>query len=238
MTIGPDLDWLADAEGNLRPQVARDLLEAPPPPAPRQPATPPAQPPIPAVPQPRRPIAQPLGPAVRASRSSIRVVPILLGVIVALVGFVLGTWFAQRPIANNEGLTMVPVTTSAARAMVVNGVNVNVRGGPGLNFPPILKLTPGEALLVRAEQAGWCAVTTSTGTSGWVFGAFLRGHGNADQGAAIVTQLLISSGDVQRVVLRPGDKVFVVQNGDGRADVILPTGRRLSVAPEALIRVE
>lgn len=238
MTIGPDLDWLADAEGNLRPQVARDLLEAQPPPAPRQPATPPAQPPIPTVPQPRRPVAQPFGPAVRVSGASIPVVPILLGVIVALVGFALGTWFAQRPIANNEELTMAPVTAPAARAMVVNGVNVNVRSGPGLNFPPILKLTPGESLLVRAEQEGWCAVTTNTGTSGWVFGAFLRGHGNADQGAAIVTQLLTSSGDVQRVVLRPGDKVFVVQNGDGRAGVILPTGRRLSVAPEALIRVE
>ena len=238
MSVGPDLGWLADDEGNLRPDVARDLLGAPLPLVPGPPAPAPVQPRVAAAAQARRPLAQPVAQVVRVRGSSLPIVPLLLGVIGAFIGFSLGNWFVWHPMARHDGLNVVPESAVPRRAASVNGVNVNVRSGPGLNFPPILKLTAGEGLLVGAERGGWFAVTTNTGVSGWVFGAFLRGPGSADQGAAIVTQLLTSDGIGQHVVLRPGDKVFVVRNGDGQADVILPTGRRLRVAPEALTRVD
>lgn len=238
MTVGPDLGWLADDEGNLRADVARDLLGAPLPPAPGPPAPAPVRPPVVAAAQARRPLAQPVVPVGLVQVATLPIVPLLLGVIGALVGFSFGIWFVGRPIARHDGLSLVPETTAAGRAAFVNGLDVNVRSGPGLSFPPILKLTAGESLLVGAERSGWFAVTTNTGMSGWVFGAFLRGQGSANQGAAVVTQFLTSDGIGQRVVLRPGDKVFVVRNGDGQTDVILPTGRRLRVAPEALTRVD
>ena len=133
---------------------------------------------------------------------------------------------------------MAPATTTTGPTAFANGFNVNIRSGPGLNFSPVSKLMAGEGVVVRAEQDGWFAVTTNAGTNGWVFGAFLRGHGNADHGAAVVTQLMSFDGDVQRVVLRPGEKVFVVRNGDGQTDVVLPTGRRLRVPDEVLARVD
>lgn len=238
MTVGPDLGWLADDEGNLRPEVARDLFGAAVPPPPGPPAPAPIQPPVAGAAQARRPLAPPLAPVVRVRVAPLPIVPLLLGVIGTLVGFSFGIWFVGRPMVRHDERSLVPETTAAGRAAFVNGLDVNVRTGPGLSFPPILKLTAGEDLLVGAERDGWFAVTTNTGMSGWVFGAFLRGEGSADRGAAIVTQLLTSDGVGQRVVLRPGDKVFVVRNGDGQADVVLPTGRRLRVAPEALIRVD
>ena len=238
MTVDPDLDWLADEEGNLRPQIARDLVEAPPPPAPGPMARMPARPPEPPTPHPRRPVSQPPEPAVRVSAPSNPVVAFSLGLIAALIGFGLGISVVRHPGVSSEGLTASLAATPVGRPASANGINVNVRSGPGLNFPTISKLMAGEGLVVRAEQDGWFAVTTNAGTNGWVFGAFLRGHGNADHGAAIVTQLMSFDGDVQRIVLRPGDKVFVVRNGDGQTDVVLPTGRRLRVPAEVLARVD
>jgi len=231
MTVGPDLDWLADDEGNLRPEVARGLQDAPP-------AAPAARAVRPITPRPRPLAAQHFPPAVRAPGRSISVAPILLGVSAALIGFGLGVWHVGNQANENKGLLLTPSAHMAGRTAFANGVNVNVRSGPGLGYPPIVKLASSEGLQVGVEQEGWFAVTTNTGLNGWVFGAFLHGQSRVDRGAAVVTQTLTTGADTQRVVLRPGDKVFVVQNTDGHLDVILPTGRKLRITPEAIARVD
>ena len=110
VTVGPNLDWLADDEANLRPEVARDLQDAPPPPAP--PAAAAGRAPMPGLPQPPRPAAQPYAPAAHTPSRSTFIVPILLGVIAALIGFGLGAWLVGRPVIEGKGLALVPTTIS------------------------------------------------------------------------------------------------------------------------------
>jgi uncharacterized protein YgiM (DUF1202 family) len=126
----------------------------------------------------------------------------------------------------------------ASEIALVNGTNVNLRSGPGLGFLTIARLVPSEGLQVRSEQRGWYAVTTESGLSGWVFGAFLRGTSSPDRGAAVVTQMLASNGAEPRVIVRPGEKVFFTRETDGSVVIVLPTGRELCVSPEVLTRVE
>jgi hypothetical protein len=174
-------------------------------------------------------------------------VPVIAGVVaVAFVSGLLGALVAGHIVSRGSGdfrvvqeqPATVAVTSIATPTASVNGINVNLRTGPGLGFPVTARLLPGEGVVLRDEREGWFAATTMTGMSGWVFGAFLRGSGSPDRGAAVVRQLLTSNASGPFVVLRPGDKVFFVQDGAGQVDVILPTGRRLRVAPEALVRVE
>jgi hypothetical protein len=236
VTIGPDLDWLADDEGNLRPHVARELANAPPLEPVRQPEP---------QPEPRRVAEQvarhhatPPAPRIAHPFARPRVsAPLLMaGVLLAgLVGFAVGKW-PRTAVESSEGAAAgVAATASSA---LVNGINVNLRTGPGLGFPVLARLVPAEALQVRGEQAGWYSVATNTGLGGWVFGAFLRGARTADRGPAVVTQLLASDGNGPGVVLRPGDKVFVARQPNGSSEIVLPNGRHLRVSPDVLALVD
>ena len=131
-----------------------------------------------------------------------------------------------------------PASTEAIPTATINGINVSLRTGPGLGFPVTARLSPGEGVMLREERDGWFATTTMTGTGGWVFGAFLRGSRLPDRGAAVITHMLASGGFGRIVMLRPGDKVFYVRDDAGQVEVLLPSGRRLRVAPEALVRVD
>jgi hypothetical protein len=236
VTIGPDLDWLADDEGNLRPQVAQELANAPPP----EPMRPEPQP----LPRPQRVIEQVVGRLAAApvprfvrpgQRPRVSLTLLACGVVLAgLVGFAVGKWRSSGVHPVDVGST---ASTTAPLALV-NGTNVNLRSGPGLAFPVLARLLPGESLQVRDEQEGWYSVTTSTGLAGWVFGAFVRGRTTPDRGPALVTQLLASDGSGPRVILRPGDKVFVVRQSDGSTEIVLPTGRHLRVSSNVLAPVE
>jgi len=232
VTIGSDLDWLADDEGNLRPQVARELANAPPPePAPQ--------------PQPRpepgrvaghvvRQVVPDVTPRIVRRVAGTRVpVSLVAGILLAgVIGFATGRW--PRAVLERSARSAVPNAPAAVAVVLVNGTNVNLRTGPGLGFPVLARMTPGEAVEVRGEQAGWYSVATSTGVGGWVFGAFLRGMRTDDRGPAVVTRSLASDGSGPRVVLHPGDKVFVERQGDGSTEILLPSGRRLRVSPDVL----
>jgi hypothetical protein len=237
VTIGPDLDWLADDEGNLRPQVARELANAPPP----EPMRPEAEP----LPEPRRVVGQVVrrlaaAPVPRvawtAERPRVSLTLLVLGVgLAGVIGFAVGKWRSSAVHPMGE---VVGPTPTAAPLALVNGHNVNLRSGPGLAFPALARLLTGEALQVRDEQAGWYSVTTSTGLGGWVFGAFVRGRAAPDRGPALVTKLLASDGSGPRVILRPDDKVFVARQPDGSTVIVLPTGRDLRVSPNVLAPIE
>jgi hypothetical protein len=162
--------------------------------------------------------------------------------VTALGAGVLGALVANRfgPIgsAGFGAPQLQPATTEAMPMATINGINVNLRTGPGLGFPVIARLSPGEGVMLREERDGWFATTTMSGVGGWVFGAFLRGSRLPDRGAAVITQRLGGGGYGPFVVLSPGDKVFYVRHASGQVELVLPTGRRLRVAPEALVRVD
>jgi uncharacterized protein YraI len=233
VTVDPNLDWLADEEGNLRPQIARELANAPPPEPAPQPR--PRPEPVHVAGHVVRQLVPALTPRVVRPVARTRVpVPLLVGgiLLAGMIGFAAGRWRGAA-IERSAG-SAVPDVSAAVAGALVNGTNVNLRSGPGLRFPVLARMTPGEAVEVRGEQAGWCSVTTSTGVGGWVFGAFLRGIRTDNRGAAVVTRFLASDGGGPRVVLRPGDKVFVERQGDGSTEIVLPSGRRLRVSPDVL----
>lgn len=257
MTIGRDLDWLADDEGNLHPEVSREIMHAATPDA-GQPPHPPPAPPAPRQAEAPRPgqVARP-DPAPPPERHAEarpqvqvveRQVPVLLpvarprpalhwlGVVAAaagLTGLLIGRWLPvpASPTSGVSSNTESPLLT--APMALVSGVNVNLRTGPGLGYPVVARLLPGEGLRIGQEREGWCAVTTNTGVSGYVFAAFLRGLRLPDRGAAQVVRPLTSNGE-PRIVLRPGDKVFYVREPSGSTLVLLPTGRRLWVSNDDL----
>lgn len=53
--------------------------------------------------------------------------------------------------------------------VTISGTNVNIRTGPGTNFPVITKLNTGAVLIVKEQAFGWYKVVLPDGnTTGWV----------------------------------------------------------------------
>lgn len=231
MTLGPDLDWLADDEGNLRPEAARVIGQTPPPAA--------APPPAPPRPAPR--FAANLG-AVRLPRVVVPApwLPVVL-IAAVLVGIGLGRAGRAReertqPTQTNEAPTVPRELPSApvAKTAVVNAVNVNLRAAPGLYAPVLWKLRPGEVVRVDGERGGWFEVEPTSGLHGYVFGALLHGvTSNEGQPAAITSYLRAQLAGTD-LSLRPGDRVLARDSGDGWAAVLIPSGQRLRVQRDAL----
>lgn len=75
-----------------------------------------------------------------------------------------------------------PITPSAGTpisvsgAVTVNGNNVNIRSGPGTNFPVITQVNRGTTLNIREQAFGWYRVILSDGsTSGWIASWLVNG---------------------------------------------------------------
>ena len=230
MTLGPDLDWLGDDEGNLRPEAARAIAQqgAPPPPALQRAA----------VNRPPR-----LGQArLQLATPRIAVTPAWLPVVVigaAVAGLLAGrlSGSGSRP-ADLPGRLPVqqPVVASPSgdREAVVNGINVNLRAGPGLFAPVLRKLVPGESVRVSEKHGGWFVAETSSGLRGFVFGALLRGVSSVEGAPATLTQPMRAVIRGEAIELRPGDRVLVRLDPGGSATILLSTGVRLGVSQNAV----
>ncbi|MCX7781560.1 MAG: DUF3794 domain-containing protein [Negativicutes bacterium] len=58
--------------------------------------------------------------------------------------------------------------TATAGAATVTGNNVNVRTGPGTNFPVITKVNKGTSVNLLDQAFGWYRVSLQDGTTGWI----------------------------------------------------------------------
>lgn len=180
--------------------------------------------------------------AARVSFVSMLVVAAVAAFAAGLIGASVGLKGSSRlGVVPNLG-SVTPTTTAATPASpssstpaFVNGVNVNMRTGPGLGFPVAARLMPGEGLRVREEREGWCSVTTAAGASGWVYAALIRGRNEPGERPAVVRRLFVSDGVGARVVLRPGQKVLRLTSADGSSTALLPDGRRIAVPEEVLV---
>jgi len=266
MTLGPELVDLSDDAGNLRPEIARVIADAPdrpvaPAPAPApvalaaehpwRAAAPPqagrVRPVVPAagVAFPQRPARQltvtiPDLAATRVSLVSMLVVATLAASAAGLIGASVGSKGNSQlgvPNLGSVGSTTAatPLNPSSSTAVLVNGVNVNMRTGPGLGFPVAARLMPGEGLAVHEARDGWCSVTTAAGASGWVYAALVRGRDEPGERPAIVRQLFVSGDIGGRVILRPGQKVLHLTSTDGSSIALLPDGSRIRVPVEVLV---
>ncbi|MCP6428960.1 SH3 domain-containing protein, partial [Klebsiella pneumoniae] len=59
--------------------------------------------------------------------------------------------------------------TSATGIVTVTGNTVNIRSGPGTNFPVVTKVNKGTTLTVKEQAFGWYKVVLTDGaTTGWI----------------------------------------------------------------------
>jgi hypothetical protein len=73
-----------------------------------------------------------------------------------------------------------PAATSVTKPQVQASNGMNVRGGPGTDYPVVGALNDGEAAdIVAKNPAGdWWEVSLTTGGTGWVYGALVKTAGN------------------------------------------------------------
>ena len=75
-----------------------------------------------------------------------------------------------------ENLLVTAAIPTAGTSMGVSGTamitgnNVNIRSGPGTNFPVVTKVNSGTTVTLKEEAFGWYRVALSDGTTGWVAG--------------------------------------------------------------------
>ena len=74
-----------------------------------------------------------------------------------------------NPLQPEAGVAM-GVTGTAA----VNGNHVNVRTGPGTNYPVVTQVNRGDTVMLRDQAFGWYNVTLQDGTDGWIAGWLLN----------------------------------------------------------------
>ncbi|MBW4654765.1 MAG: SH3 domain-containing protein [Kaiparowitsia implicata GSE-PSE-MK54-09C] len=79
------------------------------------------------------------------------------------------------------GCTSLAVTATAALAQlfVVSVDDLNVRSGPGTNFPATYVLRQGDVVEVTQRQGNWAFIVGERGGEGWVFAQFLSAQGSS-----------------------------------------------------------
>ncbi|EIW15889.1 MULTISPECIES: SPOCS domain-containing protein [Pelosinus] len=60
--------------------------------------------------------------------------------------------------------TMMGISGTAT----ITGNSVNIRTGPGTNFPVVTKVNTGERVTIKEQAFGWYKIVLSGGTTGWV----------------------------------------------------------------------
>ena len=80
-----------------------------------------------------------------------------------------------------EVAPLVPSTgeteTVKSAVGIINGTNVNVRTGPGTNYPSVTKLDKGTEVTLKDQAFGWYKVILPDGTTtGWVAGWLIDGN--------------------------------------------------------------
>ena len=81
-----------------------------------------------------------------------------------IAGFGASNILVTGPMTPTAGMTTIPTGTGT-----VSANNVNVRTGPGTNFPSITKINKGTVVTIKEQAFGWYRVVLPDGsTTGWV----------------------------------------------------------------------
>ncbi len=72
--------------------------------------------------------------------------------------------FVTGPGITQTAGTMMGISGTAT----ITGNSVNIRTGPGTNFPVVTKVNKGERVTIKEQAFGWYKVVLSGGTTGWV----------------------------------------------------------------------
>ena len=81
-----------------------------------------------------------------------------------IAGFGASNILVTGPMTPTAGMTTIPTGTGT-----VSANNVNVRTGPGTNFPSITKVNKGTVVTIKEQAFGWYRVVLPDGsTTGWI----------------------------------------------------------------------
>lgn len=58
---------------------------------------------------------------------------------------------------------------------IINGTSVNIRTGPGTNFPIVTKVNKDTTVTIKEQAFGWYKIVLSDGTTGWVASWLVNG---------------------------------------------------------------
>lgn len=78
-----------------------------------------------------------------------------------------GDFFKVKDYLDNTGW-ILKSSVKNTRAVIVKNENINVRKGPGVNNPIVLKAQTGVTFKVIGEKDDWLEVEHETGKSGWI----------------------------------------------------------------------
>ena len=68
-----------------------------------------------------------------------------------------------------EGMVPTAGTSMGASGTgTINGTNVNIRTGPGTNFPVLTKIDKGVVVTIKEQAFGWYKIVFADGKTGWV----------------------------------------------------------------------
>lgn len=254
LPLAPEVEW-PEAVGALAPAAPAAAQPAAvprapadiPAPVPRRPVAPRFVPPVPNVPP-----VQPFEIRIPVPRVFTAPVPFGMALICAGVAVVLalnagarfGNRLGDRPSVlesivaqQRQDATASTTPGESTPTGVISGINVNLRAGPGLGYAVVTKLMDRQPVEIREQRDGWVSIATNSGTSGWVFGAYVSGTGSTTQMPAVVRRLMVSGAGSSRVLLRPGDRVLHQRSDDGRSVALLADGRRMAVEEGGLVDV-
>ena len=65
---------------------------------------------------------------------------------------------------------------------IINGTNVNIRTGPGTNFPIVTKVNKDTTVTIKEQAFGWYKIVLSDGTTGWVASWLVNTNGGVPKG--------------------------------------------------------
>ncbi len=65
---------------------------------------------------------------------------------------------------------------------VISGNSVNIRTGPGTNFPIVTKVNKDTTVTIKEQAFGWYKIVLSDGTTGWVASWLVNGNGGVPKG--------------------------------------------------------
>ena len=94
------------------------------------------------------------------------------------VGWVTGSYLTVNPPGSGggggaAGASLVPQTPNVGTLAVVTTPLLNVRSGPGLNYPIIGTVKGGETVAILAKDEQWRLIKTAGGLQGWVNSLYL-----------------------------------------------------------------
>ena len=124
---------------------------------------------------------------------------------------------------------IISATVALAQLFVVNTNELNVRRGPGTNYPITFVLRRGDRVEVIRRQGSWSFIVGERGGEGWVFSSYLTPTSSQPAPrppSGSTNEVFRGRGSIDNARFRgSGDAQLVITRSNGNASFSLTSGR-------------